>query len=607
MASKKILIQVDVTTKAAEVQIKNVAKSMNDLEGATAKFTETTKKSRAQSGLNNAILIESGCFASDLRFGFTAVANNLGRIIELGQEFSRTEGGGLVPALRRIISVQGLFLIGFQLLVAYGDKVFAFLKGLVTEVNATKDVFSELSKEIGEQSTNFEVYISKLQDSNTSQEEQAVVIKKLNDEFPDFIDNLKESGISMEDIKNQTKDANIAIENQRKQLIALAKSRAAMNKIQEIQSDIIDETMAGEERAIELGYESFEAAVERLEELDAIESKKRTREESRERGRLLAIGNNIRNINKRILAGKEEMELLMEFVNFTLGPAGDANEKENKYSKDRVDNFNREISEIKKLGKIQNDFAVKRAQLNSDIVESDKISFDQRRTNLESEGIQQQLAIDLQEAQSLKELDQLELSEELKGQARLNIELYYDDLRKKNKAETSKAIVKIDDLETEARLDNLDRIGQGLMAASQIAGKATGAGKALAVAGTLLSTYSAAQKAYESQMTLTPDSPIRAAIAAAVATTQGLARVQSILAVKTPAMKEQGTSGGGATGAGTTIEAPDFNVVGAGGVSQLAAGLAGITGRPLKAFVVSKEISSAQELDRNITNNAQID
>ena len=266
------------------------------------------------------------------------------------------------------------------------------------------------------------------------------------------------------------------------------------------------------------------------------------------------------------------MELLMEFVNFTLGPELDRNDKENKYSKDRVDNFSREISEIKKLGKIQNDFAVKRAKLNSDIVESDKISFDQRRTNLESEGIQQQHAIDLQEAQSLKELEQLELSEDLKGQARLNIELYYDDLRKKNKAETSKAIVKIDDLETQARLDNLDRIGQGLMAASQIAGKATGAGKALAVAGTLLSTYSAAQKAYESQMTLTPDSPIRAAIAAAVATTQGLARVQSILAVKTPAMKEQGTSGGGATGAGTTIEAPDFNVVGAGGVSQLAVG-----------------------------------
>jgi hypothetical protein len=66
--------------------------------------------------------------------------------------------------------------------------------------------------------------------------------------------------------------------------------------------------------------------------------------------------------------------------------------------------------------------------------------------------------------------------------------------------------------------------------------------------------------------------------------------------------------GGGAEGAeGGVVEAPDFNVVGTGGASQLAAGLAGITGRPIKAFVVSKEISSAQELDRNITNNAQID
>ena len=56
----------------------------------------------------------------------------------------------------------------------------------------------------------------------------------------------------------------------------------------------------------------------------------------------------------------------------------------------------------------------------------------------------------------------------------------------------------------------------------------------------------------------------------------------------------------------SSIEAPDFNVVGAGGVSQLATTLAGVTGQPLKAFVVSKEITSAQELDRNITSTASI-
>jgi hypothetical protein len=62
----------------------------------------------------------------------------------------------------------------------------------------------------------------------------------------------------------------------------------------------------------------------------------------------------------------------------------------------------------------------------------------------------------------------------------------------------------------------------------------------------------------------------------------------------------------GTTAPSITTEAPDFNVVGAGGVSQLAAGLAGITGKPIQAFVVSKEISSAQELDRNITGNASL-
>lgn len=63
----------------------------------------------------------------------------------------------------------------------------------------------------------------------------------------------------------------------------------------------------------------------------------------------------------------------------------------------------------------------------------------------------------------------------------------------------------------------------------------------------------------------------------------------------------------GAGGQSTmNVEAPDFNVVGAGGVSQLATTLAGVTGQPLKAFVVSKDITSAQELERNITDTASV-
>jgi len=52
------------------------------------------------------------------------------------------------------------------------------------------------------------------------------------------------------------------------------------------------------------------------------------------------------------------------------------------------------------------------------------------------------------------------------------------------------------------------------------------------------------------------------------------------------------------------IQAPDFNVVGASQTSQLAESVAGQQAKPVKAFVVGKDISTQQELDRNITNTA---
>ena len=100
-------------------------------------------------------------------------------------------------------------------------------------------------------------------------------------------------------------------------------------------------------------------------------------------------------------------------------------------------------------------------------------------------------------------------------------------------------------IERKSKLQALDDIGKGLMAASQIAGQATGAGKGLAVAGTLVSTYSAAQKAYESQMVPSIDSPVRAAIAAASAiNAQGLANVNQLcqLSVKVAGMSNAAVS-----------------------------------------------------------------
>mgnify|MGYP003136418841 CR=1 FL=1 len=602
MASKKILIQVDIATQSAEVNINKVVEGLKKVEGATTKVTKATEKGRAQAGLNNAILLETGRLASDASFGFQGMANNLGQLATLFGSFVKTNKS-VTKSIRQLVNSllgTGGFLIAVQLIIAFGDKIFAFFSKLISGVDATKEAFKNLGDEASKTSAAFDIYISKLQDTNTSQEEQEAVIERLNKEFPEFVKNLQDSGISMQDIRDKTKDANLQIRIQREELIKLAKSRAAMNRIEELSGEIIDETIKGNEIARKKGFEDLESAAKRLAELDAIDSKRRTKEERVERGRLLSIGNNIRNIQKRIQERKNEIAVLQEFVTFSKELTREE-DKENKITNTRIENFSSEISAIIRLGKIQSDFAKKRADINSKEIKQEKLSFDERRTNLESQFLQGQLSIDLQEQQSLKELNQLEISEDLKGQARLNIEKYYEDLRTKSFKENSEARKKIDNAEKAARLKTLNDISSMIMSASDIAGRATGAGKALAIAGTLVSTYSSAQKAYESQLTLTPDSPIRAVIAAAAAVAQGLANVAAIRKIRTPAGGQ-----GSQSGTDTTIAAPDFNVVGASETSQLATSLAGVTGRPIQAFVVGKEVTTQQELDRNITNNASI-
>ena len=60
-----------------------------------------------------------------------------------------------------------------------------------------------------------------------------------------------------------------------------------------------------------------------------------------------------------------------------------------------------------------------------------------------------------------------------------------------------------------------------------------------------------------------------------------------------------GASGAGGAGGGANVQAPDFNVVGSTAQSQLAETIAGAESKPTRAYVVGKDITTQQELDRN--------
>ena len=90
----------------------------------------------------------------------------------------------------------------------------------------------------------------------------------------------------------------------------------------------------------------------------------------------------------------------------------------------------------------------------------------------------------------------------------------------------------------------------------------------------------------------------------AVATAAGIANIATIAKTK--------FSGGGGTPPAppevgqVTSAPPAFNVVGQSDTNQLADAIGGQEQHPLKAFVVSSEVTTAQELDRNIIDGASI-
>jgi small basic protein len=183
-----------------------------------------------------------------------------------------------------------------------------------------------------------------------------------------------------------------------------------------------------------------------------------------------------------------------------------------------------------------------------------------------------------------------------------------DTKRKDNEKVLSDARTKISQEEFQAKQQLLNATANGLEVLSDLIGKETGKGKALAVAASLINTYAA----IAGQLKAFSGVPIPGyAIVQAITTgLSGFAAVRNILKVQVP-----NSSGGGSApsmggmsasspAAAATPIAPTFNVVGTSGQNQIAQSLG--NQQPVKAFVVANDVSTQQSLDRNIVKTATI-
>jgi hypothetical protein len=126
--------------------------------------------------------------------------------------------------------------------------------------------------------------------------------------------------------------------------------------------------------------------------------------------------------------------------------------------------------------------------------------------------------------------------------------------------------------------------------------------KAASIANATINTYLAATDALKQ-----PGSTFQKIAAMIAIIGSGLAQV-AIIAKQKFVSSQSGLSGTGAggSGGGGGVQAPDFNIVGQSSSNQLAAAVGGQFNQPVKAYVVSKDISTAQEMDRNIIGSASL-
>ena len=135
-----------------------------------------------------------------------------------------------------------------------------------------------------------------------------------------------------------------------------------------------------------------------------------------------------------------------------------------------------------------------------------------------------------------------------------------------------------------------------------IVGQNSKFGKAIAVVQAIRDTYTGANKALA-------QGGIYGFVGAAAVIAGGLANVKQITASKEPTAPSFAKGGGSTPSISTPSAAsqpPAFNIVGAGAGNQLAETIAGQSQRPVKAFVVSQDVTTAQSLERNIVDGASI-
>jgi len=692
--NKNIFIKIDVSSKKAKKDVDDVEKGVNKLAAAEKRLAfeqskeaeelaklnvkikehrdanilaaqsadnlgNSTKKAKTQVGLNNAILTEAGRAASDLRFGFNGVANNVGQLASLFGSLIQTSdsvGTSLRNLVKSLMGTGGI-LIAIQLLIAYGDQIYNFFLGIDEGAEKAKKSIEKATEAMEEQirvaqslaGTNGSAF-----DYFAPDEDVIKNVERLKDRFDDFkngYDKLDESSKTNRVSLGLLIDDYFNYQNQQKELIRIEQ------ELKTVQEQDPETRGGGLERLKELENlkeqlrAQFDLVMKLRPQFEALnkersgganrdpkvfEQKLLQLEKIEQKYREKAINNDLKTNEERIdiFEENELAKLDIRIKNFIERRALTL-----KNYKEDINNLN--ISEEEKL-KLIKDAEKKHTQ------EVTKANNDRAKVKEQIEAVGElklKRLIDkeaqIRRASSLREVETLKFSlgnnqayyeaktallkknieaeEELANsfaegtaeRANAEAKLFKTrDLLVKNELQQEIAAIETKkSIQQEyigfaqgisSILGNIDKENEGLRKAALIVEKGA------AIADIIIKTQAAnAITVAKDTSTLGATIPITTPLRIRNNISAGIS-IANILATTISSFNKPsgGISGGG--GSGATVQAPSFNVVGASSTDQLAQAVGGQVNEPIRAYVVGSDVTNQQELDRRIVDTAGI-
>ena len=603
-------------------QIAQVEAQMRELTTATKSQEQVNADMISNTGLASNTIVEFGRTISDAPFGIIGVTNNLSNLANNFEILSGKVGGteNVIKLLIRQLRKGGLFVLAIQAALAamtiYRDEIEAFFKGTKKAEEAVVDLKDELldtNKVLRE-------YIKTLKNVNVEFEKQVELLKFIKEDFSELDSAFKDSNTTQEEQIQITRDY----------LVVQAKLSAKNKEINEDLENLEEsrlKAIKANEGTIASEQKSLEQQIRRRDAL-----RKANVDEGDSELKLLNIL--IRNrqgyiqslreenidlgLNLDLIADRNELlrqsEQILASIPKDIEPFDvdfDDEGLDDKFS--LVDLFPRLMGIDPEL--LKNFNAIEFAE---------EYGLDQAISDLNTL---------MQEYQGQNAIERIDLAEQ---QAKTELGILYDTIEEETglRIGYNEDLLKIEefygnqralvyDKEQQAKAKSLRVSANAAVQVGKLLQQLSDGNKTVAIAGVVVEKAGAIAKIIANKSIADSaalpllTNPLTAPLGTALLTTNKVTAITGVAATTASAIqaiKEIKNPESAATSASTSvantptpvIQAPAFNVVGATQTSQLAQTIAEAEEKPIRAYVVESEITTAQQLARSRTFAASI-